>query len=268
MTENKHLTIAFLDSGVGGLSVLEHVQNKIPSAKYVYFMDNAFFPYSLLEENFLIDRVLTISQYLVQNFAPDFIVVACNTASTSVLSKLRNTVNIPIVGVVPAIKPAVTLSKSKVIGILATPATIQRPYLNDLIHSFAPLANIIKIGSTKLVRLAEKKLAGKPISLTQIETELVKFIEIRELDSIVLACTHFPHLLNELKEAAPMIDHWVDSGEAIANRLYFLSKGISFLGTNNIRNQTIICYSKNSNFVKLHQNLFPKRFDSFRLSTF
>ena len=259
------MKIALLDSGVGGLSILRQVKNKIPCAHYIYFMDNAFLPYCNLSEANLIKRIKTISKYIVTHFKPDFFVVACNTASTCVLPALRQTIKIPVIGVIPAIKPALTLSKTNKIGILATPATIKKPYLSNLINSLKTKAHITKVGSSKLVYLSEKKLAGEKICPNTLHLELKGLFSIPQLDTIVLACTHFPHLLKELKDIAPKHYFWVEPSEAIANRIMFLASAYVFNEPDIYTNNTEICYTTESTYVELQKKSHIKEFNKFHL---
>ena len=131
------LRILIFDSGVGGLSISKSLTEQLPYAKQILLADNACFPYGEMEEKLLVSRVTALLVQSADLFMPDCIVVACNTVSTVALDKIRNSLSIPIIGVVPAIKPAATKSVSKVIGLLATPATINRSYTAELVNQFA-----------------------------------------------------------------------------------------------------------------------------------
>ena len=192
MTALSKPRILFFDSGVGGLSVYQEVQKRLPDCHYLYCFDNAFFPYSEKSEALIIERVNKICTHLDRLYALDLIVIACNTASTIVLPSLRQHFSIPIVGTVPAIKPAAEYSSTKHIGLLATKGTVKREYIDHLIEKYAQSCRVEKIGSTKLVELAERKLRGYPVDLNEIRTELSEWIMMPDLDAIVLGCTHFP----------------------------------------------------------------------------
>jgi glutamate racemase len=130
------------------------------------------------------------------------------------------------VGVVPAIKPAALVTQTKTIGLLATPGTIARPYTDQLIKEHANDCEVIRLGSTKLVELAEEKLRGHKVDIGLVARELSSFFPAQEkspIDTIVLGCTHFPLLIEELSVAAPKTINWVDSSEAIANRVKSLT---------------------------------------------
>ncbi|MGF1765690.1 glutamate racemase [Aliivibrio kagoshimensis] len=208
--------VLIFDSGIGGLSVYQEIHKKIPQAQYIYAFDNAAFPYGELVPAVLIERTCKIVLEYVELHDIDLVVIACNTASTIVLPTLRSLLNIPVVGVVPAIKPAALASKSKTIGLLATPATITRAYTHDLIEQFASDSEVLLIGSTRLVEIAEEKLIGKEVDLLELKSIIQPWIGV--IDCIVLGCTHFPFLKDEIKTIIDNITI-IDSGEAIARRV-------------------------------------------------
>ncbi|KAB2823907.1 glutamate racemase [Aliivibrio finisterrensis] len=209
----KHILI--FDSGIGGLSVYKEIQYQLPLAKYIYAFDNAAFPYGELTESVLIERTTHIISQLCAKFAIDIVVIACNTASTIVLPTLRGKLTIPVVGVVPAIKPAALVSTK--IGLLATPATVKRTYTYELIKSFAPISDVQLLGSTRLVEIAEEKMIGVDVDLKELKDILSPWQN--KVDTIVLGCTHFPFLRNEIKKVLNGNVLLIDSGEAIARRV-------------------------------------------------
>lgn len=211
--------IAVFDSGVGGLSVLNHLKTTLPHASFLYWSDPEYFPYGTKKEEDLIARVSALLPAHCRLHQPDILVVACNTVSTHALDKLRSLISIPIIGTVPAIKPAAQLSRSKVIGLLATEATIKSPYTDRLIAEFAAHCEWVKVGSAKLVTLAEQKIKREPVDLEVVKRELLPLFVHPDLDTVVLACTHFPHLKQEFTECSPRDMLWIDSGEAIARRV-------------------------------------------------
>ncbi|OOS00953.1 glutamate racemase [Canicola haemoglobinophilus] len=215
-------TILFFDSGVGGFSVYKETKQLLPDCHYLYCFDNAFFPYSEKEEQDIIDRTLKICQQINQDYPLDLIVIACNTASTVVLPSLRQHFSIPVVGTVPAIKPAAERSETKHIGLLATKGTVKRAYVNNLIETYAHHCNVEKIGSTKLVEIAEQKLRGGAVDLNALKQELNPWQEMKSLDSVVLGCTHFPLIKEEIEWCLPQVKFFVDSGKAIAKRVQSL----------------------------------------------
>ena len=211
--------ILVFDSGVGGLSILQSIRQRLPGQDYIYASDNAAFPYGLKTRDYLVERVDKVLRALIKTQQPDVIVVACNTASTVALPSIRAHFTSPVVGVVPAIKPAAALSRSGVIGLLGTPGTVERAYTQRLIDDFASHCTVIKVGSSRLVEVAEQVLRGQPASSEELRTILAPLFQAEQLDTIVLACTHFPLIAAELAATAPRSLSWVDSGEAIARRV-------------------------------------------------
>lgn len=223
-------TICILDSGVGGLSVLVEIAKLIGSANFVYCADKEYFPYGGLSDSIIIDRVTMLADKLSKLHTIDLMVVACNTASTIVLPELRNRLSFPIVGVVPALKPAALTTSSKKIALLSTEATATREYTNDLIREFCSSVEVLKVGSNRLVEVAEDKLLGIAPSLPEIESILKPILESKNIDRLVLACTHFPFLRDELAQIIPKSIEMIDSGEAVAKQVRKLLGEISILG--------------------------------------
>jgi len=225
--------ILVFDSGLGGTTILEALQRDFPACSTVYCSDNAAFPYGTKTESDVIARVGHVLKRLDADTAPDILVIACNTASTVALPVLRSLIRSPVVGVVPGIKPAAHIARTPCIGLLATPGTIKRDYTQSLITEFGQGFEWIKVGSSELVQLAEQKLYGTPPAQDAITEILAPFAEMTEqqLDTIVLACTHFPLLKMELQQALPSIRNWVDSTDAIARRVGFWLKELHLEGT-------------------------------------
>ena len=216
------LKILIFDSGVGGLSISQSLTESLPNAEQILLSDNAFFPYGEMPEQELIQRVSKLLKRAVTLFSPDCIVVACNTVSTVALNKIRSDQSIPVIGVVPAIKPAAEISQSNVIGLLATPATVEREYTADLIRQYAGECEVVSIGSTLLVSLAENMLRGISIDKQQVKMIIQPFIDAashRQLDVLILGCTHFPLLSELLAEFLPDTVTLVDSSKAIARQV-------------------------------------------------
>ena len=223
------MRIGVFDSGVGGLTIYQAVRATLASAAYAYCSDNEFHPYGTKTDDAVARRTLDVCTRFVTAAKLDLLVVACNTASTVALALLRSHLTLPVVGVVPAIKPAAENSASGVIGLLATPATIRRQYVEDLIQKFAGHCHVVRAGSSRLVELAEEKARGGGISAQEILAEIKSlFVDFPQagknlrLDTVVLGCTHFPLLIDELRAASPWPVQWIDSGNAIAARVNHL----------------------------------------------
>lgn len=224
---NPDAPILFFDSGVGGLSVLGPTRALLPDAPIIYVADNAGFPYGTKGEAELAARVPALLGKLVARYRPRLAVIACNTASTIALDHARAALDLPIVGTVPAIKPAAEMSRSRIIGVLGTEATVRQPYVDNLAHEFASDCTIIRHGSAELVVLAEAKLAGKKIDRQSVAEAVRPLAETAGLDTVVLACTHFPLLAEELADSLPGV-RFVDGGPGIARRIAFLTRDQSW----------------------------------------
>lgn len=222
--------ILVFDSGVGGLSILQEIRQQYPNCCYFYASDNAAFPYGTKSEDELVERVDIVLHQLEQVTQADIIVVACNSASTVALPRIRERFAQPVIGVVPAIKPAAAISQTKTIGLLATPGTINRHYTQQLIQEFAHDCEVIRVGSSELVQLAEEKLRGRAITEQSLTPIIQPFTDNTDIDTLVLACTHFPLLKKELQALMPNIQHWVDSGEAIARRVGYWLDTLGIIG--------------------------------------
>lgn len=215
-------TIVVFDSGLGGLTVFREIAAARGDARFIYLADDAGFPYSRIAEPDLVARVLSVMGALIARHAPDLVVIACNTASTLVLPQLRARFAVPFVGTVPAIKPACATSKSKLISVLGTEATVKREYTRKLIADFAGACSVTLIGSARLATFAEAELRGDPAPDATLAAEIAPcFVEDggRRTDTVVLACTHYPLLLDRLRRLAPWPVAFIDPAEAIARRV-------------------------------------------------
>ncbi|WP_110710132.1 glutamate racemase [Salinicola sp. CR57] len=206
------------DSGVGGLSVSEEIRRRMPDCSLGYLCDNAALPYGTRRDDWLIERIVAVCVSACELARPRVLVVACNTASTLALAALRARLPIPVIGTVPAIKPAAEASRSRTIGLLATGATVHRPYLDRLIADHAPNCRVVRVAADALVIQAESHLAGKAIDARALQLAVAPLKAVAELDVVVLGCTHFP-LLRGLLEPLMPDRLWIDSGAAIARRL-------------------------------------------------
>lgn len=217
--------LLILDSGVGGLSVLREIRALLPNAPIVYAADNAAYPYGTKSAAEIERHVPALLARLAGRYDPVLIVIACNTASTIALDPVRAALHVPIVGTVPAIKPAAALSKTRSIGVLGTDATIVQPYVDRLAAQFAADCIVVRHGSAELVDLAEAKLRGEatdPAAYARILDGLLSRPGGAMVDVIVLACTHFPLVEAELTAAAPRPLAFVHGATGIARRTAWL----------------------------------------------
>jgi glutamate racemase len=218
-------TILVFDSGLGGLTVLREVVKARADAHYIYVADDAFFPYGHHGEDQIIARVVPMIGELIAAHAPDLIVIACNTISTLVMSHLRDAYRTPFVGTVPAIKPACARSRTKRVSVLGTKGTVNREYTRALIRDFALGCEVTLVGSVDLAALAEAALSGRKITDREIFAEIAPcFVgagqsDPARTDTVVLACTHYPLLMDRLVKLAPWPVDWIDPAPAIARRV-------------------------------------------------
>ena len=215
--------VLIFDSGLGGLTVLAAVARERPDAELIYAADDAFFPYGALAEAALVERVGAVMGDLIARYAPDLAVVACNTASTLVLPPLRAAFPLlPFVGTVPAIKPAAQASRSRLVSVLATPGTVARDYTHALVRDFAGDCEVTLVGSARLAGLAESALRGEDVADEDVAREIAPCFVARagrRTDQVVLACTHFPLLVDRLQRVASWPVAFVDPAPAIARRV-------------------------------------------------
>lgn len=219
--------LLLFDSGVGGLSVLAEVRAALPNAPIVYVADNGGFPYGTKTEAEISARVPALLGRLAERYRPRLITIACNTASTIALAGVRAALDLPIVGTVPAIKPAAEQSQTRVIGVLGTNATVRQPYVDDLSARFASDCLVLRHGSADLVELAEASLRGEPTPDTAYADVMAGLLDQEggdRMDTIVLACTHFPLVAERLAAVAPRPLTFVDGAKGIARRVAYLAR--------------------------------------------
>ena len=229
--------ILFFDSGVGGLSIVGPARAVLPDAPFVYAADSAGFPYGTKSEAEIAARVPVLLGRLAERYRPRLIVIACNTASTIALPVVRAALDLPVVGTVPAIKPAALLSKTRTIGVLGTEATVRQAYVDDLAASFAGDCTVLRYGSAALVEMAEAKLHGRAVAPARYAAVLDGLFGQPgggAIDVIVNACTHFPLVEAELAAAAAASGRagvrFVDGGPGIARRILHLTQAQDWPG--------------------------------------
>ena len=211
--------VVILDSGVGGLSIYKEIKTVLPNMPVVYCADTQGFPYGPRPELEVIERTSDCLGTLAKKYDPALAVIACNTASTISLPRIRSELGFPVVGVVPAIKTASEISRSRCIGLLATPGTVARAYTEQLINNFAGDCHVIRVGSSELVKMAEQHLRGETFAQSALDSILAPFFAgDTQPDVVVLGCTHFPLLRDTFSCVSPRIQ-WIDSGAAIARRV-------------------------------------------------
>ena len=223
--------ILVFDSGVGGLTVLREIRAILPEAPVIYAADIAGLPYGARTEAEVAARVCGLLGRMAERWQPRLICIACNTASTIALAMVRDVLETPVVGTVPAIKPAAEMTRTGVIGVLGTEATVRQGYVDGLAAEFARGKTLIRHGANGLVALAEAKLRGEampPGAVLEAVEGLLAHPRAEALDALVLACTHFPLLGEELRAVLGPRIAFVDGAEGIARRVAALTEGQPF----------------------------------------
>lgn len=214
--------VLVFDSGIGGLTVLREARVLMPDRRFVYVADDAAFPSGAWEEAALREHILTLFGGLLERYDPEISVIACNTASTLVIDALRDAYpGHPFVGTVPAIKPAAERTRSGLVSVLATPGTVKRQYTRDLIREWASKCHVRLVASETLAGLAETYMRQGYVDEEAVRAEIAPcFVEHggARTDIVVLACTHYPFLVNRMRKTAPWPVDWIDPAEAIARR--------------------------------------------------
>jgi len=226
--------LLIFDSGVGGLSVLDAVRKVLPDAPIIYAADNAGLPYGSKSEAEIAARVAGLLGRLAERFHPRLACIACNTASTIALGMVRDVLEIPIVGTVPAIKPASLLTQTGTIGLIGTEATIRQAYVDKLEAEFADGKTLLRLAAPALVAAAEAKMRGEPVdsdAVSQAAQRLTMMASGNPIDTLVLACTHFPLLADELASAFGPDVTLIDGADGIARRIASLTEGQPFRRT-------------------------------------
>ena len=223
--------ILLFDSGVGGLTVLAEVRKLLPGAPVIYAADNAGLPYGAKTEAQIAARVSGLLGRMTERYRPRLVCIACNTASTIALGMVREVLEVPIVGTVPAIKPAAAMTRTGTIGLLGTEATIRQGYVDRLEAEFAAGKRLLRHGAPELVAAAEAKLRGEavdPAVFARAAAGLRNQPGGAEIDTVVLACTHFPLVEDELGAAFGPDVGFVHGAQGIARRLAHLTEGQEF----------------------------------------
>ncbi len=209
--------VGVFDSGVGGLSVLHHIRQTLPNEHLIYVADSAHVPYGDKTPEYITQRSLALTRFLIEQGA-DAIVIACNTATAAAAATLRSQFNIPIIGMEPAVKPAVSATQSGVVGVLATIGTLESARFAALLEKYAGKVEIMTQGCPGLVEQVEQGEldSAKTRELIKRYTEpLLK----RGADTLILGCTHYPFLAPVIREIVGEEITLVDTGEAVAREL-------------------------------------------------
>jgi glutamate racemase len=212
--------IGFIDSGIGGLPYLRRARELLPNERFVYLADRENFPYGVRSREEIREIVIGAVTTLVDAVQPKMVVLACNTASVVSLSELRERFSIPFVGVVPAIKPAGTAVPNGCIGVLATDRTVEDPYVSNLIQEFAPNSGLVLVPAGELVETIEARVAlASRDEILGVLRASAEELTGKGVDIVVLGCTHFIHIRDEL---SALLGHKIpvlDSVEGVTRQI-------------------------------------------------
>ncbi|MGB2011790.1 MAG: glutamate racemase [Akkermansiaceae bacterium] len=212
-----HLPIGILDSGIGGLSVLNETRKTLPNESIVYFGDSAWCPYGARDADEIQRRVFAVTDFLLAKDCK-LIVIACNSATIAAVEALRASYPVPFVGMEPGIKPATSLTRTGSIGVLATEASLAGAKFHRLINDHGTGLTIITRPCPNFVNLVEKGELHGPRARAIVEEEVLPLIEAH-VDVLVLGCTHYTFLRPLIEEVAGPKVHVLDTGMAVAQRV-------------------------------------------------
>ena len=212
---NKQQPIGLFDSGVGGLSIWKDLISLLPNEDTIYLADSRNAPYGQKTKEEIIALSCKNTELLIE-MGCKMIVVACNTATTNAIKELRERYTIPFIGIEPAIKPAVLKSTTKVIGILATQGTLSSELFANRVAQYKDTMIIEQVG-LNLVNLIEKGDIDSA-EMTKLLQEYLQPMIDRNIDYLVLGCTHYPFLIPQLKKILPETVTIIDSGAAVARQ--------------------------------------------------
>ncbi|NLB18224.1 MAG: glutamate racemase, partial [Syntrophomonadaceae bacterium] len=209
--------IGLFDSGVGGISVMKELRKLLPSEDLIYFADSANFPYGNNPPDFIRERAQAISDFMLSQ-SVKLLVVACNTASVAALNEIRQTLDVPVVGIEPAIKPATTLTRNGRVGVLATGVTLAGERFTSLVERFA---NGVEVHTQACPGLAEMVEAGKLENedTNKLLSAYLDKLLAQEVDTIVLGCTHYPFLRPEVEKLVGESIDVIDTGSAVSQQV-------------------------------------------------
>jgi glutamate racemase len=218
------LRIGIFDSGLGGLSVLKEIHQRMPAASLVYVADSAWVPYGLRGDDFIRQRARSLTRFLVEHGA-DVIVVACNTATAAAVGMLRKTEEVPIVGMEPAVKPATAATRKGIVGVLATVGTLQSARFAALLDQFGGDIEVLTRACPGLVEQVEAADLDGPRTRMLVRQYVQPLIE-GGADTLVLGCTHYAFLRPLVESVAGPEVTVIDTGQAVAARVEQVSANL------------------------------------------
>lgn len=247
--------IGVFDSGLGGLSVLRHLQDRLPNESYIYAADSAYAPYGEKSAEFIRDRSMEISSFLLDQGAK-LIVVACNTATASAVEHLRSHLDVPIVAMEPGIKPAVSLTRTGKIGVLATSGTLESHRFAQLQNRFGGSVEVFTKACKGWVELVEQGDLSSPAAFESVKAYVRPLVE-EGIDTLILGCTHYPFLRSLIEKAAGEGVAILDTGAAVAKRVEYLLSEYQLL---NVSGESVALDIYSSNASSLSALMSPRYF--------
>ncbi|MCC5911182.1 MAG: glutamate racemase [Clostridiaceae bacterium] len=262
MNIEKDLAIGVFDSGVGGISVLAELVKSLPNEKFIYYGDSQNAPYGTRST----EEVKTLSFNVVDRLLEHGIkalVVACNTATSGAIEDLRQTFNIPIVGMEPALKPAVELNKKGIIIVMATPVTLREQKFNNLIKNFSNDVEVVKLPCPGLVEIIETK-GGRGKEIQQYIKKAFSSIDMSKVSSIVLGCTHYIFIKEEIIDFIGDKDiTLIDGNKGTANQLQRLLAQEKLLNPTESKGDTKVkMINSNNTMMPLSKKLFQEHLET------
>lgn len=237
----KSQPIGIFDSGIGGTSIFKEIHALLPSEDIIYLADSINAPYGIKSKENIIELSKKNTELLIEKDCK-IIVVACNTATTNAINFLRHNYNVPIIGIEPAIKPAALKTKQKAIGILATKGTLSSELFNKTSGLFAKDVEVIEVIGSGLVEAIEAGEENTPSTKKLLE-ELLQPMLAKNIDYLVLGCSHYPYLIPILQQLLPNNVVIIDSGEAVALQTKFILNSLGLL--NKVQKKASISFYTN-----------------------
>lgn len=220
-------TVLVIDSGVGGISIVQALQSKMLSVQIIYVADNAMFPYGEKPQQLIMQRLQQIIDVAIQEYAIDAVVIGCNTATVMHIDQLRQYYSpqgLPFIGVVPPVKTAAQTTQSRCFTVLATENTAQSPYLKRLINNYAAHCNVQIVGAVGLADYAESKIHGISVEKGELQHILSPILnhQINQTDVLVLGCTHYAFMQTEIAALLPANINIIEPSLPVANRIQWI----------------------------------------------
>jgi glutamate racemase len=211
------LPIGMMDSGVGGISVLNHIRQRLPHESIYYVADSLYAPYGNKSPAEITERCFAITDFLIAQ-GIKALVVACNTATAASIQAMREKYDLPIIGMEPAVKPAVKASRNGVIGVLATVGTIKSAQYAALLANYGEGVKVFAQGCVGLVECVERGELAEDTTLKLVKSYLQPLLD-NHADTIVLGCTHYPFLRPLIEQIVGSNVAVIDTGEAVSVQL-------------------------------------------------